>query len=79
LSLGSPLSPIIADLTLQNLESHTPKNLSFIPSFYIRYVNDTVLAALYTLLSELFEKFNFFNPRLKFIIEIGGNHSISKY
>jgi len=63
--MGSPLSPIITDLTLQNFESHIPKNLSFIPSFYIRYVDDIALAALHTLLSELLEKFNSFHPRLK--------------
>jgi len=43
--MGSPLPPIIADLMLRNLESHILKNLSFIPLFYIRYVDDIALSA----------------------------------
>jgi len=71
--MGFPLSPITADLTLRNLKSHIFKNLSFIPPFYIRYVDDIVLSAPHTLLNELLEKFNSFHPRLKFtMLEVGG-------
>jgi len=58
-------SPIIADLTLQNLELHTLKNLSFIPLFYMWMI------LLWLLLNELLEKFNSFHPRLNFTIKIG--------
>jgi len=70
--MGSPLSPIIADLALQNLESHTLKNLSFQPLFYIRYVDDIALAVPRGSLNELLHKFNSFHPRLKFTLENGG-------
>jgi len=46
-SHGAPLSSIVADLALQYLESHILKKLFFTPSFYIRYVDDTALAAPY--------------------------------
>jgi len=70
-SMGSPLSPIVADLIMQDLESHTLKNLPFIPPFYIKYVDDIVMAASHTYLNELLNKFNAFHPRLKFAMEIG--------
>jgi len=70
--MGSPLSPIIADLALQNLESHSLKNLSFIPLFYIRYVDDIAMAVPRMSLNELLHNFNTFHPRLKFTLENGG-------
>jgi len=41
--MESPLSPIVADLIMQDLESYTLKNLIFIPPFYIRYVDDIAM------------------------------------
>jgi len=69
--MGSPLSPIAADLVLQNLELHTLDKLSFIPPFYIRYVDDIALAVSSTLVDELLDTFNSFHSRLKFIMEVG--------
>jgi len=69
--MGSPLSSIVADLVLQNLESYTFDKLSFIPSFYIRYVDDIVLTAPCTLFDELLDTFNFFHSRLKFTMKVG--------
>jgi len=66
--MGSPLSPIIADLALRNLESHILKNLSFKPAFYIRYVDDIALLVPHVSLNELLH----FHPRLKFTLENGG-------
>ena len=43
--MGSPLSPIMADITLQDLEIEALKSLPFEPPFYYRYVDDIVLAA----------------------------------
>jgi len=70
--MESPFSPIVADLMLQNFESYTLKNLSFISLFYIRYVDDITLTASRTLLNELLKNFNFSHPRLTFTMEIGG-------
>jgi len=62
---------IVADLVLQNLESHMLDKLSFISPFYIRYVDDIALAAPCTLFDELLDTFSFFHSRLKFIMEVG--------
>jgi len=71
--MGSPLSFIVADLVLQNLESHILDELSFISPFYIRYVDDIALAAPCILFDELLDTFNSFHPRLKFTMEVGGS------
>jgi len=72
--MGSPLSPIVADLVLQKLESFTIDFLRVKPSFYYRYVEDIVLAAPIPSLQDLLCAFNSFHPRLSFTMEIGGNN-----
>jgi len=42
--MGSPLSPIVADLFLQRLESLILSELTNKPIFYYRYVDDIVLS-----------------------------------
>lgn len=44
-SMGLPLSPIIADLVLQDLEREALDKLPFNLLFYFRYVDDILLAA----------------------------------
>ena len=43
LSIGSPLSSIIADTVMQDLESVSLNKLSVTPLFYVRYVDDIAL------------------------------------
>ena len=42
--MGSPLSPIIADIVMQDLKETALKKLSAQPLFYFRYVDDILLA-----------------------------------
>lgn len=42
--MGSSLSPIIADLVLQDSENQALNKLDFILPFYFRYVDDVILA-----------------------------------
>jgi len=71
--MGSPLSPIIADLFLQKLETDVLNNLPIKPIFYFRFVDDIALSTTYTFLNDLLHKFNSYHPRLKFTLEIGDN------
>jgi len=43
--MGSPLSPVIANLVLQDLEISAIKNLPFQLPFYYHYVDDIILTA----------------------------------
>jgi len=38
--MGSPLSPVVADLILQRLESTILSDITYKPTFYYRYVDD---------------------------------------
>ncbi|XP_046601397.1 uncharacterized protein LOC124295445 [Neodiprion lecontei] len=44
LPMGSPLSPILSDLVLDDLEQHCLNKLDFKPSFFFRYVDDIITA-----------------------------------
>jgi len=74
--MGSPLSPIVADLILQRLESSILDNLPYKPIFYFRYVDDIALSVPRTSLNSLLDRFNAFHHRLKFTMEMGcdGSH-----
>jgi len=68
--MRSPLSPMVADLILQHLESSILSDLSYKPIFYYRYVDDIVLFVPISQLNNLLRKFNSFHYRLQFTIEI---------
>ncbi|XP_029674258.1 uncharacterized protein LOC115242254 [Formica exsecta] len=67
--MGSPLSPVIADITLQDLESRMIETLPFKMSFYIRYVDDVVLSVPSSMLQFTLDAFNSVHPRLQFTLE----------
>lgn len=43
--MGSPLSPVLADLVLQDLEESAISRLPLTLPMYYRYVDDVILAA----------------------------------
>ena len=69
--MGSPLSPVIADIVLQDLESRALGTLDFVLPFYFRYVDDVVCAAPSDSLEHVLNVFNSFHPRLQFTLEVG--------
>jgi len=68
--MGSPLSPVIADLVMQDLETTAVTNLPFQLSFYHRYVDDILLAAPSDSLHLLPITFNSQHGRLQFTMEV---------
>jgi len=75
--MGSPLSPILVDILLQNVEEAA---LSLLPTtlpFYVKYVNDILLAAPNNLLDKIAETFNSFHDRLKFTMEVDTDDRIN--
>jgi len=71
--MGSPLSPIIADLVMRDLEERSLRTLGFGVPFYARYVDDIVMAVRSEKVDEVSRKFNTFHDRLQFTLEVGGN------
>lgn len=57
--MGSSLSPVIADLVMQDLENEALRTIGIrLPAFYYRYVDDILLAAPENLTEHIVEVFN---------------------
>ncbi|XP_011858857.1 PREDICTED: uncharacterized protein LOC105556380 [Vollenhovia emeryi] len=75
--MGSPLSPIIADITMQDLECKAMETLRFRPLFYIRYVDDIAMSVPSAMKSSTVKIFNSFHPRLQFTMEEGTDRKLN--
>ncbi|XP_018353058.1 PREDICTED: uncharacterized protein LOC108754896, partial [Trachymyrmex septentrionalis] len=70
--MGSPISPVIADLVLRRLETVSLMSVNLDILFYYRYVDDICTALPPSQIDVLLERFNAFHPRLQFTVERGG-------
>ncbi|XP_020296216.1 uncharacterized protein LOC109861110 [Pseudomyrmex gracilis] len=75
--MGSPLSPIIADITLQDLELKALNTLKFNIPLYYKYVDDIILSFPKDKLDDVLNSFNSIHHRLKFTHELQSNDQIS--
>jgi len=75
--MGSPLSPIIADLTMRDLEENVLNTLNIRPLIYYRYVDDILLVASKEEIHVILNKFNNYHHRLQFTLEIEDNRSLN--
>jgi len=64
--MGSPLSPILADKVLDDLETCCLQKLDFSIHTYYRYVDDIFMIIPATKLKSGLGVFNNYHPRLKF-------------
>jgi len=71
--MGSPLSPIVSELVLQDLEMKALKTLNIEIPLYFRYVDDVALAAPRQNIEEILKTFNSIHNRLQFTLERGIN------
>jgi len=67
--MGSPLSPIIADLVMQDIETKAIEKLPCALPFFYRYVDDIILAVPIDLVDCVLNTFNLIHRRLQFIME----------
>ena len=74
--MESPISPIIADLVMQDLEVEIIKKLDFTVPVYYRYLDDTILFIPKDKINSIVDEFNNYHERLKFTFEIENNNSI---
>jgi len=75
--MGSPLSPILADIVMDDLETHCLSNLDFIVNLFYRYVDDIFLIIPKAKLDSVLLSFNNYHPRLKFTCEIECNNTLN--
>ena len=77
--MGSPLSPVIANVVMERLEQECMGRLEMneIPvQYYRRYVDDCVFVAEREHVQRILDTFNSFHSRLKFTIEKEVDHGI---
>ena len=75
--MGSPLSPIISDIVMDDLKKECLSKLTFKLPFYFRYVDDNITAAPPDKIDTILNAFNNYNNKLKFTIEKESNNQIS--
>ncbi|XP_018364727.1 PREDICTED: uncharacterized protein LOC108762292, partial [Trachymyrmex cornetzi] len=75
--MGSPLSPIVANIVMQDLEDNAIERLPCRLSFYYRYVDDIILAAPSDSIADILRIFNSFHARLQFTVEVCKDGRIS--
>lgn len=75
--MGFPLPPILADVIMCDLEDRAISSLLFFLPFYIRYVDDIVLAGPRLQISHILQTFNSFHKRLRFTVDLSKNNSIN--
>jgi len=74
--MGSPLSPIIADIVMQDFETNVLNSINVQLPFYYRYVDDIVFATQDTNVSYILETFNNYHQRIKFTMERENNRCL---
>jgi len=75
--MGSPLSPVIAYIVMQDLEEKALEKINLNLPFYYRYVDDIIMAAPIEHILNIQKIFNSFHNRIQFTIELENNRKIS--
>ena len=76
-SIGSVVSPMLAEIFMEDLEKTVFKRLEFVVPFYFRYVDDTLLCVPLDKLQRVLDTFNDYHPRIQFTHEMERNNRIS--
>jgi len=75
--MGSPLSPIIVDLVMCDLEENILNSLNIKPILYYRYVDDIIISASKEEIHDILRKFNCYHHRLKLTLETEANRCLN--
>ena len=75
-AMGSPVSPIVANLFMEWFEAHAIQTFKFQLTFWRRYVDDTIVALCDSLVDDLSEHINAVDPAIQFTREEESNGSL---
>ena len=76
-AMGNPISPILSDIVMEDLEIDSISKLNFKPAFYFRYVDDIILYIPKNMIDHSVNTFNSYDENLQFTIALPQNNSIS--
>ena len=62
--IRSVISPMLAEIVMEDLERSVFERLGFVLPFYFRYVDDTLLCVLLDKLQIVIDTFNDYHPRI---------------
>lgn len=74
--MGSPLSPIIALITMDFILDNVLPKLSFVFPFLFKYVDDIICAVPYDKIDDVLLVFNSIHPKIQFTVEKETNCSV---
>ena len=75
--IGSVISPMLAEIVMEDLEKNVFERLQFVVPFYFRYVGDTLLCVPLDKLQKVIDTFNNYHSRIQFTHEMKRNNRIS--
>ena len=75
--MGNPISPILSDIVMEDLESYCISKLQSKPLFYLRYVDDIMLCIHENNIDDTLKTFKSYDTNLQFTVERSNNNSIS--
>ena len=76
-TIGSVISPMLAEIVMEDLERTIFESLGFGVPFYFRYVDDTLLCIALDKLQTVIDALNVYHPRIQFTHEMERNNRIS--
>ena len=76
MAMGSPVSPIVANIFMQDLETKAVQYSEFIPKIWYRYVDDTFVIIEKQHEDYFFEHINLINPSIQFTKELESDHKL---
>ncbi|XP_046976615.1 uncharacterized protein LOC124542804 [Vanessa cardui] len=76
-AMGSPVSPVVADLFMEDLEERALRSGPITPRFYKRYVDDTFTILPSDLTSAFLVHLNSINKNIQFTMELEANNSLA--
>ena len=68
-AMGNPLSPILSDIVIEDLELQCINKLESKPLFYFQYVDDIVLCIHKNYIEHTLKVFNSYDENLQFTVE----------
>ncbi|XP_026744741.1 uncharacterized protein LOC113506080, partial [Trichoplusia ni] len=76
-AMGSPVSPVVADIFMEDFEETALKTAPFTPRFYKRYVDDTFTVLPSSQVNAFLKHLNSINNKIQFTMELEDNKSLA--
>ena len=73
-AMGSPISPVLADLVMEDIEETAISTFPYTPKWWFRYVDDSYSCLKKDQVDEFHKHLNSINPNIQFTLELENNN-----